>query len=279
MPDINEDAFRLARLKHLETFFPAPSHPEFLVQVHQNLTSGSRESSFSIFMKEMKRINPKFRKYGLFLFWLFLCLRRPWKSEGFPSGRLRVKSADMENIITILMRLKERYGADFPDSYPGERTVRAHVKRGRFESRYAYMSSSRAIAEAAIKKLGPGGAERILEMIRTALLKGLREGPDPFELLELEKKLCRLLTNAPFIKLRDLQRRLHWNAELCRAVVGFAETQGWIRIKRLPHDSAWVFLKEKRLWVPTPDYMAILSRFCLPLQSANQQKQPTSHAH
>lgn len=271
MPEINKDAARLAHLKHLDFFFPAPSDPEFLSRVHQNLTSGSRQSSFSIFMKEIKRINPKFRKYDLFLFWLFICLRRPWKSEAFPSDQLKMKSADMKNITTILRRLEERYGADFPDSYPGERTVRAHVKKRRFESTHSHMFS----IQAKVESLGPAGMralEHALKTIRTILFKRSREGPDPFEFMDLEEKLCRLLTREPFIKLRNIQRRLHWNAKLCRAVVGFAETQGWIRIKQLPHDSAWIFLKEKRSWIPRLDYMAILSRFCLPLKTSPKNK-------
>ena len=243
MPEINIVAYRRENTRGLEKTFPDPSVPDFLRLAHLNWNAGAGDLSFRVFEGLVRKRKPKSKRYLSFFVWLYLCIKRPWLKNSFPLGALKVRTIDARDIMRILKQLRIQHRDDFPYHYIAEeKTLRSRVKAKDLAELLERFSAEYEIPR------------RIAAALTPTFLSDLHRIARKNKVVDSQEKLCRLLTLEPQIKVRDVQRKFHWNADTCAAVLRFAELEGWISLRKYRSGSAWVVLKEKRTWELSPDY-------------------------
>ena len=215
-----------------ERIFPKKTNRNFYDQIYKNLKNyidGSfikRNYEFGYFCIALESHNRRLRKFNIFVFWLWLCIVRPWKkrldsSFWWQEWILFRNKIFFDQIIDILDRIKDKYEQDFSMNkkliknffpyYYDRENIRRNVKR------YFEFGFLNAVFLIGLKDYFSGSKTRFYQ-----------------------NKFLRILKQKEFITKRDLQRSLKIYGIDFKILITWAEKEGLAKIDQYPANKVWI---------------------------------------
>jgi len=222
--------------------FPKKSSPDFLERVYQNWQNLERaelnkkgDTAFRLY-REFKPDKGRINKSTIFYLWLYLCLNRSWeRNEKITFSEKRgEKTACHEKcwsdeVGKVLGQLEIR----FPYNLQIQ-TLRKYTNRKDFKSVIAWTATDPGIS-IVIGKIFIEGAKAFKKMA-----EGFKNKQIDFNNLKLNFRFANYIRLQKYVKKRNLMRTLGINKEKCDLLLTEAESQGFIKTLRYPHNSIWI---------------------------------------
>jgi len=215
--------------------FPKKSSPDFLNQVSQNWQNLERgefnkkgNSALRLY-REFKPSKGRINEYTIFTLWLFLCLKRPWKRN----WKITFSERSGKNIWDEMDGVLEQLKIHFPDNLQIQ-TLRKYTNRKDFKSIIVWTAADPGIS-VVIGKIFIEAAKAFEKMAEVFKNKQI-----DFNNLKFNFKFASYIGSQKYVKKRNLMRTLGINKEKCDLLLTEAESQGFIKTLRYPHNSIWI---------------------------------------
>ena len=222
-----------------ESRFPDPESPRFWESIENNYKAmqylnyyrpgirspkilfpkeliNFKNTGLPLFYALLKWNKPKLRSESIFIFWLWLCLNRPWRKEGEVS------------------KWKVKTNFSFPEQSPEPARGTGGIDLYRLV--YRYLKSPLI--------------NKVVEFYCYAYPEELFI---PNQFIFCLGKLIDLLKTKKVLSLREIQRKLKFDRWFIDHLIGVLEEQGFIEIKEFPRKSIQVTLvcnKPIAIWSP-----------------------------
>lgn len=219
----------LLREADFDKIFPKEGSPDFNKHVRQNwgnLNVEKIEGKYcqaAILYQISKPKRNKLNKFYIFILWLFLCLERPWEKN----WKYSLSEKGGKDIWVKIDKILSNIPEDFSDTwYPDIQTIRKYMKEEDCKKKVVAVI------------LGPNFI-KFSKTLWWVLNKPVFKKLDRKRIKYLFK-FMNILETQRIIRKWDLMRKFQADKGYFDFLLKKAEKEKFIKIKKFPHNSAWI---------------------------------------